>query len=37
MLLWNVSYLRPGHRSSGRLKKGFESDAQFLVMLKAVQ
>ena len=29
--------LRPGHKWSGRLEKGLETDTEFQVVLKAVQ
>jgi hypothetical protein len=29
--------VRPGHTSSGRFEKGFETDTEFLIVLKAVQ
>jgi hypothetical protein len=29
--------MRPGHKSSGRLEKSFETDTEFQVMLKAVE
>ena len=36
--LWpGLNSVRPSPQSSGRLKKGFESDTEFQVVLKAVQ
>ncbi len=29
--------MRPGHKSSGRFEKGFETDTEVLVVFKAVQ
>jgi len=29
--------MRPGHKYSGRFEKGFETDTEFQVMLKAIQ